>query len=356
MIPRYPVVVLGAGQAGLAMGYYLKSAGIAYVIIGKETRIGDVWRNRYDSLVLFTPRWMSHLPGYVEHGKTNPDGYADKDEVADELAAYAADHQLNVQLNTTVSGITRTGEGYNVETNQGKLAASCVVIATGPFQQPYVPDFAQGLSPEVYQAHTANYKNREQLREGNVLIVGSGNSGAQIAVELAKTHQVHVSAGKAIQFAPQTILGKSLFWWFKKIGLYKMNLDTRIGRRLSKRGDPVIGTALKDLMRSGAVALHPRTLEASGDRVTFVDRTQLGISNVIWATGYTKDYGWLQGIPQALDDQGNPSHIRGISKADGVYFLGLPWQYYRGSSLIGGVAADAKYLLQDIARFLSKGT
>lgn len=343
----YPVIVIGAGQAGLAMGYKLKSAGIDYIILGKEQRLGDVWRQRYDSLLLFTPRWMSRLPGYAAGSCSDLNGYADKNEIADDLEAYGVDHQLNVRLDTEVKTLKRNSGEFTLETNQGSFSAARVVVATGPFQNPSVPDFSDHFSSDVFQVHTARYKNHEQLREGKVLIVGCGNSGAQIAEELAGHREVHVSTSRPIKCLPQEVLGKSIFWWFHKLGVYKASINSRIGKSLSQRGDPVIGKGLKTCIESGKVTLHPRAIMAGKDYVLFEDGDSLKVDNVIWATGFGSDYGWLQ-VPDVLDPQGRPRHMRGVCKARGVYFLGLPWQHNRGSALIGGVAADAEYLLQNI--------
>jgi putative flavoprotein involved in K+ transport len=340
----YRVVIIGASQAGLAMGYYLKRAGISYLILGKEQRIGDVWRNRYDSLVLFTPRWFSHLPGTIKQGNLNLNGYADKDEIADELEEYAADQQLNSQLDTEVTKLTKVKGEFLIATNKGNFIASNVVIATGPFQQPLIPDYASRLSSaEVFQVHTSSYKNSDQLKEGNVLIVGCGNSGAQIATELAAHRKVYVSTSRAVTFVPREIMGKSIFWWFKKGGLYKFHKDTKLGRKLSRRGDPIIGVELKALIKNNEVAICPRTVQASHDQVTFHNGTNLKVSNVIWATGFTSDYSWIS-MPGVINEYGKPVHSRGVSKEKGLFFLGLPWQYNRGSALIGGVAADAAYI------------
>lgn len=346
MSASYPVIIIGASQAGLAMGYVLKSAGMEYLIVGKEKRIGDVWRNRYDSLVLFTPRWMSRLPGFIVRRRSGgPDVYASKNEIADDLEAYAAEYQLNVKLSTEVLRMTRSNDQYWLETNQGTFTARSVVIATGPFQKPYIPDFATGLSQDVFQIHTAHYKNRQQLQKGNVLIVGCGNSGAQIAVELAEHHQVNVSASRPLTFLPQTLLGKSLFWWLDKLGIARAPAHSWIGERIRKRGDPIIGNELKWLLKSQKVVLYPRTLNVRKDQVTFENGEQLQVSNIIWATGFTADYSWVH-VPNVLDEHKRPCHVRGVTHAEGVYFLGLPWQSNRSSALIGGVAADAQYVLK----------
>lgn len=346
---HYPVIIIGAGQAGLTMAYLLQSAGVEYLLIGRESRIGDTWRQRYDSLRLFTPRWMNCLPDQsVEPGR-DPNGYPGKDEIADDLETYAQQHQLNIQLETRVLSLLSSSDAYDLETSQGNFSASSIVVATGPFQNPAIPNFATALSANVNQIHTADYRNPQQLKDGPVLIVGCGNSGAQIAVELAECHdgEVHLSAGDTINFVPQNILGKSIFWWFKYLGVYKANINTFLGRRLSQRGDPVIGKELQACLRSGKVQLHPRSIAAVGDRVRFEDGSEIPVSNIIWATGFVPGCEWLQ-VPGVLTEEGRPLHRRGITKAPGIYFLGLPWQYNRASALIGGVATDARHILAQV--------
>ncbi|CAH1216255.1 putative oxidoreductase CzcO [Paenibacillus plantiphilus] len=351
MNASYQVVIIGASQAGLVMGYYLNRCGVSYVIVGKEERIGDVWRNRYDSLVLFTPRWINRLPGRNHLDNLDPGGYADKDEIADELERYASEHLLNVRMNTLVTKLTRETGGFVVETNKGNLTASHVVIATGPFQQPSIPDFASQLSAEdVFQVHTAHYRNADQLQDGDVLIVGCGNSGAQIAMELSRQGRaVFISGSGAMKCVPREIGGESIFWWFEKLGLYKAHIATRIGKKLSKRGDPIIGTELKSFIKRKTITVYPRAAQASHDTIIFNDGTHHKARNVIWATGYKSDYSWID-IPDAINEHEKPNHIRGVSQVNGLFFLGLPWQHNRGSALIGGVAADAEYIMNRILK------
>jgi len=350
----YPVIIIGAGQAGLSMAALLQTAQVDYLIIGKERRVGDQWRERYDSLRLFTPRWMNCLPGQTVPPDRDPAGYPHKDEVADALEAYAHEQQLNVQLDTGVVRLALSEQDsaagrYIVETTRGAFLTSQLVIATGPFQQPFIPDLAANLSPEVYQVHTATYRNPSQLQEGPVLVVGCGNSGAQIAVELAEQHtgDVHLSVSEKPLIVPQNILGKSIFWWFKVLGVYKAHIDTALGRRLSRRGDPVIGKELKAHLRSGKVKLHPRTLATDGGTVRFADGEEIKVRNLVWGTGFVSDYSWLQ-VPGVLAEDGRPLHRRGVTNAPGIYFLGLPWQHNRASALIGGVSGDAHYLLSHL--------
>lgn len=339
------VLVIGAGQAGLAMGYYLKQHDILFAIVGKENRIGDVWRNRYDSLVLFTPRSFSSLPGMVLKG--DPNGYPTKDEIADYLEDYAQKFELPIHLNTEVISLQKENEIFKVTTNHRRYMANKVVIATGPFQKPYLPPFAESLYDQVYQVHTSGYLNPSQLQDGSVLVVGAGNSGAQIAVELSEDREVYLSVGHKMRFLPLEIMGKSIFWWFQKIGLLDVHINSPLGRLISKQSDPIFGKELKHLLQEGKIKMKPKTESVSGDVISFADNSQIQVQNVIWATGFYFDYSWIQ-IPNVLDHRGKPVHQRGVTPVKGLYFLGLPWQFRRGSALIGGVGADAEYLINDI--------
>lgn len=354
---RHDVVIIGAGQAGLAMGALLQDAGIDYLIVGEESSIGDTWRERYDSLRLFTPRWLNRLPMDDLCEREEPDSYPDKSEVARYLEDYALRKLLRVALSTRVTSLSRDETSFVLRTQRGCIHAGSVVIATGPFQQPCVPHFANDLAPRVTQLHTAHYRNERQLQAGRVLVVGAGNSGAQIAVDLAKHHDVHLSVGGRLVFLPQSLLGKSIFWWFDRLGVYRAHIDTGLGRRLRQRPDPIIGRELKRCLHDKRIVQHPRTVGARDGRVLFSDGSSLQVDNVIWATGYRSDYSWLE-IAEAVDDSGMPRHRRGVSHLPGLYFLGLPWQHSRKSALIGGVGDDAGYILpvmQEYLRGLSDG-
>ena len=348
---RHDVVIMGAGQAGLAMGALLQDQGVDYLIIGEEARIGDTWRVRYDSLRLFTPRWLNRLPMDDIAGHAEPGGYPDKTEVADYLEEYAQRRQLRVLLETRVTRLAEEGAGFVLTTQRGLIHASAVVVATGPFQQPSIPQFATRLPPRVTQLHTAHYRNDRQLQPGRVLVVGAGNSGAQIAADLARHREVHISTGERLSFVPQTLLGKSIFWWFHRLGVYRAHIATPLGLRLSQRPDPIIGKELKQALRDDKVVPHPRTVGVSEDKMLFSDGSSLRIDNVVWATGYRSDYSWLT-IDGVLDETGKPHHRRGVTERPGLFFLGLPWQHSRKSALIGGVGDDAGYLLPAIQAHL----
>ncbi len=344
---EFEVIIIGGGQAGLAAGYYLKQAKVSFLILEKGKAVGDSWRKRYDSLVLFTPRWYSSLPGLLLKG--DPDGYASKDEIADYLEQYSIHFSLPIQVNTEILMLKKSAFGFKVTTNKGDYLAQKVIIATGPFQKPFIPYFSTNISQEVRQLHTSEYRNPLQLQEGQVLIVGAGNSGAQIAVELSDQTEVALSLGHQLKFMPLELFGKSIFWWFQKTGILRARVNSAIGKRLKKMGDPIFGYELRDRFRQGKVRLRARTENIASDIAIFRDHTRLQIKNVIWATGFIRDYSWIH-IPHVLDHKSMPVHDRGVSPVPGLFFLGLPWQYRRGSALIGGVGEDAAYIVKHILR------
>lgn len=342
------VLVIGAGQAGLAIAYYLRKEQRNFVVIDQGNEIGEVWRNRYDSLVLFTPRWYSSLPGLSLEG--DPDGYATKNEIADYLQNYAKSFEIPVHLHTRVSILEKISSGFKVQTSQGTYIANKVTIAIGPFQKPFIPpQIAESLSDDVYQVHSSRYQNPKQLKDGNVLVIGSGNSGAQIAVELSKDREVSISVGHKMKFMPMELMGKSIFWWFQKLGILRATISTFMGKKLRQLPDPIFGKELKELIHQGIVHMKPRTSEANGNQILFEDLSQVKVDNIIWATGFHSDYSWIH-IPEVLYKNGKPIHKRGVSPVSGLFFLGLPWQNRRGSALIGGVGDDAEYLIDYLSR------
>jgi putative flavoprotein involved in K+ transport len=335
------VLIIGAGQAGLAAAYYLKQKGQAFVVIDKGKETGEAWRKRYDSLVLFTPRWYSALPGLPLKGSLK--GYATKDEVADYLQRYAEHFSIPIDFETEVMALTNDHHGFQVITNKGEYRAKKIIVATGPFQKPFIPKFAHAVSKDIYQVHTSSYANPSQLKEGAVLVIGAGNSGAQIAVELSKDREVFLSVGHKMKFLPLEIAGQSIFWWCRAFGVLNAHKQTRFGAWFSRQKDPIFGKDLERLMKQGKVSVKPKTISVQGDRFVFEDQTEIQVQNIIWATGFYSDYSWIQ-IPGAFDDTGKPINDRGISPVSGLYFLGLPWLHTRGSALIGGVGNDVEYI------------
>lgn len=339
----YEVMVIGGGQAGLAIGHMLKKEGLRFVILEKEPRVGNSWRERYDALVLFTPRRYSDLPGFPFPG--DRDGLPGKDDAANYLEAYSEYFQLPIMLDTDVGRVEKVDTGFRVHTQYAIFHTRFVVVATGPFQQPSLPSIQKNVSDEVVQLHTAHYKNEHQLKEGPVLVVGAGNSGAQIATELASSRPVVLSVGQKRSFVPLSILGKTIFWYMRALGMLDAPLSTWIGKRLSQMPDPIFGyqQQIRSLEQSGQLRLANRTLSLSGCTATFEGGNQATVANIIWATGFRFQYDWLH-IPEALDDLGRPLHLRGVSPVQGLYYLGLPWQHSRSSALMGGVGTDAQFL------------
>ena len=335
------VVVVGGGQAGLAIGFFLSRQGRRFLILEAADSVGAAWRDRWDSLALFTPRRYDALSELSFPG--DPDGYPTRDEVVSYLRAYAETYKLPLVLNSAVSSLTQIDDGFQLECDR-RVRADQVVVATGPFQRPMTPALAGQLAPEVFQMHSTGYRQPQDIPAGTVLVVGGGNTGFQIAAELTGTHAVHLSVGSRQTPLPQKVWQRDLFWWLTKTGLLNMTVDSRLGRRLSER-ETLIGSSPKQLRRLG-VDLHLRAVSASHNTVSFADGTQLRVDAVVWATGYQPDYSWIE--TPVLDAGGRVHHHRGVTNLPGLYFLGLSWQHTRGSALLGWVKDDAEYIATQI--------
>lgn len=338
------MVVVGASQAGLAIGYFLAEQGRDFTILDSAGEVGATWRERWETLRLFTSARYDALPGLAFPG--DADRYPTKDEVADYLADYARTFDLPVELGSRVTSVTRTDGTYLVGLEDRTIETDQVVIATGPFQDPFVPPIAAGLDDGVLQMHSTAYRSPEGIPEGRVLVVGGGNTGYQIAAELSGSREVHIAIGSPQKPLPQRILGRDLFWYLDKTGLIRKTLDTRIGRRMRANEDTLIGSSPRGLRRQG-VEFHGRALDASGSTVRFSDETEVDVQAVIWATGFRLDHSWIDA--PVFDAQAAVAHRRGVSASPGLYFIGLPWQHTRGSALLGFVKEDAEYLAQQIA-------
>jgi putative flavoprotein involved in K+ transport len=339
------VVVVGGSQAGLAMAWHLARHGRRFVVLEAGPEVGHVWRSRWDSLKLFTPAQYDALPGMAFPAPA--DTYPTKDPVADYLQAYAAAFDLPVRLNAKATELSRLDDGsFEVRTADATYQTRQVVVATGPFQVPFVPPPAAKLDASVTQLHSAGYRNPQALPDGPVLVVGGGNSGFQIAEELAATRQVDLSIATKYPMLPQRRAGRDLFWWLTRLGLMRVTVDSRVGRRASRR-EFVIGTNRRRVERAG-VRLRPRLVDAEGRTVRFADHSLLeDVGVVVWATGYRSDYAWIQ-VPGVVRE-GHVVHRRGVTEVPGLYFLGLSWQHTRGSALLGFVNDDAAYLADRIA-------
>lgn len=343
MIYTYEVIIIGGGQAGLAMAYALKKQNIRYVILDQNNHIGVSWEKRYDSLTLFTPRNYSTLFEYNMEGQSN--GFPSKDEVASYLRRFSMEHHLVIKHNEKVLRVKKKStDTFKVETESNEYLASQVIVATGAFHHPFVPNIHDGLTP--FMIHSHEYKNPQQVPKGKVLVVGSGNTGVQIAAELTQTHEVVLSSSKKGKIIPTRIFGKSLFWWLDVMGISKAKPDSIIGRMLQRR-DPIIGTDYKTVKKH--VEMVSRLLKVEDGTCYFKEDRPMEIGSIIWATGYRNKYDWIQ-IEGAVDLRGNPNHIFGESPVRGLYFIGLSWQSRRSSALLYGVEKDVKY----VARLVMK--
>jgi FtsP/CotA-like multicopper oxidase with cupredoxin domain/cation diffusion facilitator CzcD-associated flavoprotein CzcO len=343
MDTRREVVVVGGGQAGLAIGYFLAQQGRDFTILEAAERPAAAWRERWDSLRLFTSARYDALPGLGFPG--DPDRYPTRDEVADYLSGYASHFELPVELNSRVRSVRKLDDGYLVELDDRTFEADQVVIATGPFQVPRVPAISERLDPEVAQFHSSAYRAPKDVPAGRVLVVGGGNTGYQIAQELSGSHEVHLSIGSRQTPLPQRILGRDLFWYLEATGLIRKTTASRIGRRMAGR-DTLVGSTPRALRRRYGVALHGRAVDAAGSTVSFSDGTQLDVGTVVWSTGFELDHSWIDA--PAFDANGRPVHRRGVTDSPGLYFLGLTWQHTRGSALLGWVKDDAEHIARQI--------
>lgn len=344
---QQPVLVIGAGQAGLAAGFYLRKAGASFVIVDAGRRIGDSWRARYDSLTLFTPRQFSTLPGLEFIG--NRELYPDRDEFADYLETYVARFSLPVRLGHLVTRLVQLDDGaFEVTFQKGDtIQAREVIVATGGFQVPIVPDLVGRFGGDVLQLTTATYRNPHQLPDGPVLVIGDGASGRDIAMECRKLQPAILAAGKQRKLFPERLLGKSIWWWLNLAGVLRAPADSWIGRRLKYADafpDRANGNAS---LEERGIRIVPRLVDASGNQARFADGSSVIVRTVIWAVGYRDDSSWLQ-VPGATDQNGAFLHREGVSPVKRLYFVGRPWQRNRASALVMGAGPDAELIVAQL--------
>lgn len=348
----YNTIVIGGSQAGLSVGYHLKQQGRDFIILDANEQIGTAWRKRWDSLRLFTPARYSGLSGMPFPAPAHE--HPTKDEVADYLEAYAAHFKLPVQTGIRVERLTRKGDRFVVTAGDRRFEAENVVVATGGYHSPKIPAFADKLRPEIRQFHSSEYKRPLQLQGGGVLVVGAANSGAEIALELSRSHPVWLS-GRHPGNEP-TRPGSALDWlttpllWF--VFSHVLTVKTPIGRKaaakLGSHGIPLARVRQDDLQAAGVERVYPRTVGVRDGLPLLEDGRILDVKNVIWCTGFRPDYDWID-LPIFKDD-GQPRHERGVVMAEpGLYFVGLFFQYAAASALVGGVGRDAAYIAEQIA-------
>jgi len=340
-------IVIGGAQAGLSMAYHLNAMNKTFIVVDGGKEIGASWLERWDSLKLFTPTQYNHLPGLKFEA---PKGhYPSKYEVANYFKQYVKKYDIPVKLNTLITSVRKTEKGFLVTHNDGELNAKNVIIATGPFHTPYTPPCHTKIDHSVLQMHSNYYKGIHQLQEGDALVVGSGDSGYQILNELSKDNSrtVYFSGDTNIKSIPQQFLGKTLWWWFTLIGFLSFTKYSWIGKKISSIPQPVIGTDVKEILSRKNVIPVGRTNDALNGIIYFKKKNISTIKNIVWATGYRPNFKWIEGLE--LDGDSYPKNYRGVSNIEGLYFIGLPWMYTRGSATLGGVSKDANYLAKIIA-------
>ncbi len=347
-------IVIGAGQAGLSVGYHLAQRGVPFLILEANQRVGDAWRHRWDSLRLFTPARFDGLDGMPFPAP--PDSFPSKDEMADYLEAYVARFRLPVRTGISVTRLARDGDRYLIEAGDQRFEAAHVVVAMATYQRRRVPGFAHDLDPSIVQLHSSDYRNLTQLRPGGVLIVGAGNSGSEIALEAARGGHRVVMSGRDtghIPFRIDGLAGRTLLVRLVLRFLFHrlMTMDTPIGRRVRpavvSRGGPLIRVKPRDLARAG-VERAPRMAGVRDGRPILEDGQAADVANVVWCTGYHPGLSWID-LP-VFETDGEPRHHRGIVQGEpGLYFVGLHFLYAMSSTMIHGVGRDARHVVETIA-------
>jgi len=356
-VEQVETVIIGGGQAGLAVGYHLGQQDRRFVILEANERVGDSWRKRWPSLRLYSPARVDALPGMPFPAPPNsfPTAY----EMADYLEAYAERFELPVRTSTPVDGVERNGDAYVVNASGRRLETRNVVVATGVFQheRPAIPEFASELDPRIRQLHSADYRGPEQLQAGRVLVVGAAHSGGDIAYEVARAGYETVLSGPDTGQIPVNIespLAPIVFRVLAFVWTRVMTVSTPVGRKLRSElrthGGPLIRVKRADLEQAGVERVHERTVGVQGGLPVLADGRVLDVANVVWCTGFRNDYGWLR-LPLPLDDDGFPEQERGaVPSLPGLYFVGMPFLHSFASMLILGAGRDGRAVARHIVR------
>lgn len=353
-LQRVGTVVIGGGQTGLSVGYHLRRQGLDFAILDANDRIGDVWRSRWESLRLFTPALYNGLDGM--RFPADPYHFPTKDEMADYLEAYADRFDLPVRSGVRVERVARDSDGFRVESARDSWRADHVVVAMSRYQQPWTPAFAGELHRDVVQIHSRDYKNPSQLREGDALIVGAGNSGAEIAMDVVSGHRTWV-AGHGTGEVPFDVEGR----FARAVGLrlalgaffnHVLTLHTPMGRRMARKirshGLPLVRTRERNLREAGIERVG-RIAGAREGRPLLEDGRTLEVANVVWCTGFSPDFSSWIDVP-VLDEDGHPRENGGVvPEAPGLYFVGLPFQPRAASNMVQGIGRVASQVVDAIA-------
>ena len=402
MLEKIDTIIVGGGQAGLAISYHLKQRGLEHVILEQADQIAEVWRNRWDSFTLITPNWMVRLPG-AEYEGNHPDDFMARDDVVDYLEEYVEKFELPIRYGHRVISIQSNDVGYVIKTDKGDIKANNAVVATGMYQMPKTPKFHDHLSHNIDQLHSSDYRNPEVLPEGGVLVVGSAQSGAQIAEELYQSgRNVYLSVSNAGRF-PRRYRGKDITCWLDEMGFeitadelpssnskfegsshgtgkdggHTINLHqfardgvVLLGRIDSAQKDKIFlapnlkeNLAKADETEANLVNQVDEYIKEKGlvvpieilpelrdgykaDLIHELDLKSVGITNVIWATGYKFDFS-IVNLP-VFDEDGYPVQKRGVTEYPGLYFIGLPYLHNSNSGTLFGVGDDAKHVASEI--------
>ena len=349
----FDTVIVGGGQAGLATGYHLAKRGRSFVILDAGERVGDPWRNRWDSLRLYSPAGYDGLPGMPFPAKRT--SYPTTHEVADYLETYASHFSLPVRSATPVDALTDEGERYVVSAGEQRFEADNVVVATGVMQKPYTPEFASELDPGITQLHSNDYRNLSQLQKGSVLVVGASHSGSDIAFEAAPRHHTILSGTDTGQIPVRvdTRRGRMGFRVLFFAGSHLLTMDTPMGRKMRAEirhhGGPLLRHRRKDLLAAGVERTLARTVGVRDGLPVLDDGRVVDVRNVVWCTGFRPDFSWID-VPFAKEDDGYPVQYQGaVDSAPGLYFVGLLFLHSFASMLIGGTGKDAERVARHIA-------
>ena len=346
-------VVIGGSQSGLAVGYHLTQRDRPFVILDAHDRVGDAWRGRWDSLRLFTTARYDGLPGMLFPAPSHT--YPTKDQVADYLEAYAERFSLPVETALRVDRVSRRGEVFEIAAGERRFSANNVVVATGAYHTPRIPSFADLLDPTIRQLHSSAYRDPSQLRDGGVLVVGAGNSGAEIALEVARHHPTWLSGRDTGQeptragSLPDRLLMPLLWFAASRV----LTVTSPIGRKMRDhfldppRGIP-LGRVRRSDIRAAGIERVPRTAGVHDGHPALDDGRILEVSNIVWCTGFVMDVSWID-LPVIADDA-FPVHQRGVVTSQaGLYFVGLPFLHSLSSALLGGVGRDGAHIADHIA-------
>jgi putative flavoprotein involved in K+ transport len=350
----HETVVIGGGQSGLAAGHHLARRGVDFVVLEGADRIGDIWRSRWESLRLYSPAKYDMLPG--KRFELPGHAFPTAGQMGDYLESYATDAALPVRTGVTATRVRADGDGYAVETSDGTIRARQVIVATGPFQHPYVPDVAKELDPGIRQIHSADYRRPDQLADGAVLVVGLGHSGADVAHEAATAGHRTIVAGMShgqLPFSVDSRRGRLAWPLMRFVATNLLTLRTPIGRKMAPRirlgGGPLLRYRRQELLAAGVELRPARLVGARNGRPLLSDGSVHDVATVVWCTGFRPEFRWVE--PATLDDHGWPLQDRGLAVgAPGLYFLGLPFLFGFTSMLVIGADRDASFVADAVAR------